>query len=385
MKKPNAYSIILIFALLHAAVSLAARFIGFHDELALTLLTMTMSVLLSMRKQMGIPFMVIAVILVNFAGIWFGRWIGNFVRNVVLVSVPAETAHYLRAPLSTFLATAFIGLLQLGCSNLYRKSRFFKESDTQHPFWLLVAFVVILIVRLVMLVRSSTTFFGDNLVLNIIIDYAVSFIAIIWMAAYVIIAQKDISEEKKKRHQAQYSYERLKQQIEPHFLFNSLNSLDSIVNAGQERQASRFIHKLSSIYRYLIETEDERLVSLDDELRFVKQYIDLMQVRFPEGLETEINVPDDDICHFVIPCSLQLLVENATKHNAISSETPLRIRISIEGDYIQVSNNRNPKISSQISTGNGQRYIRQRYHDEAGKEIIVEQDELTYTVKLPLL
>ena len=151
MKKPNAYSIILIFALLHAAVSLAARFIGFHDELALTLLTMTMSVLLSMRKQMGIPFMVIAVILVNFVGIWLGRWIGNIIRTQVLASVPSETAHYLRAPLSTFLTTGVIGLLQLACSNLIRKSRFYKESDTQHPIWLLIAFVVILIVSLVML------------------------------------------------------------------------------------------------------------------------------------------------------------------------------------------------------------------------------------------
>jgi LytS/YehU family sensor histidine kinase len=161
--------------------------------------------------------------------------------------------------------------------------------------------------------------------------------------------------------------------------------LDSIVVAGQEEQASRFIHKLSGIYRYLIETEDERLVYLDDELKFVRQYIDLMKVRFPEGLETDIDIEEDGICHFIIPCSLQLLVENATKHNTISKETPLHIRISIDGDYIQVTNNRNPKISSQPSTGNGQRYIRQRYRDESGKEIIVLEEKQNYTVKLPLL
>ena len=110
-----------------------------------------------------------------------------------------------------------------------------------------------------------------------------------------------------------------------------------------------------------------------------------MKVRFPEGLETEIDIDENGYCHFIIPCSLQLLVEHATKHNTISEETPLHIRISIEGDYIQVTNNRNPKISSQPSTGNGQRYIRQRYRDEAGKEIIVMEEEQTYTVKLPLL
>ena len=135
----------------------------------------------------------------------------------------------------------------------------------------------------------------------------------------------------------------------------------------------------------MIENEDESLVYLGDELLFVHKYVDLMKVRFPEGLEVETDIPDDEVCHFVIPCSLQLLVENATKHNAISEESPLRIRISIDGDYVQVTNNRNPKISSQPSTGNGQRYIRQRYRDEAGKEIIIIEDNQTYTVKLPLL
>ena len=128
-----------------------------------------------------------------------------------------------------------------------------------------------------------------------------------------------------------------------------------------------------------------RLVYLEDELGFVSQYIDLMKVRFPEGLETEIDIDRNGPPHFIIPCSLQLLVENATKHNTISAAQPLKIRISIDGDFIQVTNNRNPKITSQPSTGNGQRYIRKRYRDEAGKEIVIEEDEHIYTVKLPLL
>lgn len=383
MNKPNAYLIILIFALLHALVVIAGRIIGFHNELVLTLLTMSMSVFLSLRKQMSIPFMVIAVILVNFAGFWLGLLIGSFIGSTLFSDSQASV--YFRGPISTFLTTCIIGVVQLEISNLYRRSRFYKESDTQHPIWLLVAFVIIVLFRMVLMVWSSASFFENNIVLNIIIDYTVSFLAIIWMATFAIKARQDILAEKKKRHEAQYSYKRLKQQIEPHFLFNSLNSLDSIVISGQEQQASRFIHKLSAIYRYLIETEDERVVSLNDELCFVRQYIDLMKVRFPVGLEAEIDIAEDDVCHFVIPCSLQLLVENATKHNAISSETPLLIEISIEGEYIQVTNNLNPKISSQPSTGNGLRYIRQRYRDEAGKEIVVEKKEHSYTVKLPLL
>ena len=338
--------------------------------------------MLSLRRHMSIPFMIIAVILINFAGLRLGSIVGLFVRHNIFPSSPIQ--HYFRGPISTFLVTGVLGLVQVGCEFLVRKSRFYHETNTQSPAWLIFAFVTVLIVRLVMMLRNSNSFFGENLAMNIIIDYAISFAAVIWMAAKTISVQQDIRSEKKKKHEAQYSYEKLKQ-IESHFLFNSLNSLDSIVVSGHDEQASQFIHQLSSIYRYLIETEDESLVYLEDELKFVSQYIELMKVRFPEGLETKIDIDRDGPPHFIIPCSLQLLVENATKHNSISKEQPLRIRIFLEDSYVVVTNNRNPKITSQPSTGNGQRYIRKRYRDEAGKEIIIAETENDYTVKLPLL
>lgn len=383
MNRIKEHNIILIFCILHAVVSFAARRIGFHDEMALTLLTMLMSVMLSLRRHMSIPFMIIAVILINFAGLRLGSIVGLFVRHNIFPSSPIQ--HYFRGPISTFLVTGVLGLVQVGCEFLVRKSRFYHETNTQSPAWLIFAFVTVLIVRLVMMLRNSNSFFGENLAMNIIIDYAISFAAVIWMAAKTISVQQDIRSEKKKKHEAQYSYEKLKQQIEPHFLFNSLNSLDSIVVSGHDEQASQFIHQLSSIYRYLIETEDESLVYLEDELKFVSQYIELMKVRFPEGLETKIDIDRNGPPHFIIPCSLQLLVENATKHNSISKDQPLRIRIFLEDGYVVVTNNRNPKITSQPSTGNGQRYIRKRYRDEAGKEIIIAETENDYTVKLPLL
>lgn len=383
MARIKEYSIILIFCVLHAAVSFASREIGFHDEMALTLLTMLMSVMLSLRRQMSVPFMVVAVILINFAGLQLGKIIGPVIRHYFFPSSPYQPLF--RSAVSTFLITGILGMVQVGCEALARRSRFYHETDTQNPVWFFFAFVTVLIIRMIMMLRNSNSFFSENLAMNIIIDYSLSFIAVLWMAYKTVSTQRVILEEKKKKHEAQYSYERLKQQIEPHFLFNSLNSLDSIVMAGQDEQASQFIHKLSGIYRYLIETEDEHMVYLEDELKFVRQYIDLMKVRFPEGLETEIDINTEGPPHFIIPCSLQLLVENATKHNTISKEQPLRIRIFIEDEYIVVTNNRNPKITSQPSTGNGQRYIRKRYRDEADKEIVIMEEEDTYTVKLPLL
>jgi len=383
MKRPNEIEIIVLFAILHVVVSLTARLIGFNDELALTLLTMLMSVMLSMRKQMNVVFMILAVVLVNILGVYLGKVFGDIVRKIVLPGNPIQ--HYIRGPISTFLTTLVIGAIQLAVSNLIRKLPFYRDGDTNNVVWLLFAFIAILAIRLALMMQTFSNSSPKNIALNIVIDYVCSFVAVLWMASYTLRAQHDIKMEKQKRHEAQYSYQILKQQIEPHFLFNSLNSLDSIVNAGDNAQASKFIHKLSGIYRYLIENENEHLVYLGDELRFVKQYIDLMKIRFPVGLETIIDIDKDEICYFVIPCALQLLVENATKHNSISAESPLKIRISIDNGYVQVVNNRNPKFSSQPSTGNGQRYIRQRYRDEVGKEIIVIQEEQAYTVKLPLL
>ena len=110
-----------------------------------------------------------------------------------------------------------------------------------------------------------------------------------------------------------------------------------------------------------------------------------MKIRFPEGLSIQVEIGQESSSRYVIPCSIQLLVENAIKHNVVSAREPLSIRITLEGDYLVVSNNLNPKLTSQPSTGNGQRYIRQRYHDEVEREVVIEKSQTEYIVKLPLL
>lgn len=383
MKPLKEFWIILMFALLHAGVTFLSRVAGFHDELLITILTMIMSILLSMRKRMGIVFMIIAIVAANFIGLWVGKNLGSWLRMNVLP--PSPLRHYYSGPISTFLTTIILGAVQTACAVILRRCKGYREPRTDQDIWIIVAIITVLAVRLIMLVRNTDSTFLQNPEINIIINYIFSFVTVLLMTAYVLTSKRNVELEKKMKFEALYNYERLKQQITPHFLFNSLNSLDSIVTSGHPEAASHFIHMLSGIYRYLIENEDERLVYLEDELRFVNMYVDLMKVRFPEGLEVETSIRAEDLNRFVIPCSIQLLVENATKHNAISPERPLRIRISVEDGEIRVTNNLNPKISSQPSTGNGQRYIRQRYRDEAGKEITVLQDAGYYTVKLPLL
>ena len=226
---------------------------------------------------------------------------------------------------------------------------------------------------------------------NFTMVFTVSFIAaitiycIMYMVNYSITAKYRMQREKEKANLAQYRYLKLKRQVNPHFLFNSLNILDCLVCEEKAEQASTYIHKLAGIYRYMIKSEDEDLVTLREELEFTSQYVDLLKVRFPKGLQVMIDVPEDTKARFVLPCSIQLLVENATKHNIVSAENPLVIKIKSKDEYVSVSNNIIPKVTQVQSTGLGQKYIRRQYLDLSGKAIGIERTETEYKVTLPLL
>ena len=184
---------------------------------------------------------------------------------------------------------------------------------------------------------------------------------------------------------AQYRYMKLKHQVNPHFLFNSLNILDCLICEEKTERASTYTHKLAGIYRYMLKSEDEMVVTLRDELVFVGLYTDLLKERFPVGFEVITDVPEELMPKFILPCSIQLLIENATKHNAVCEDNPLIIRIEADQNNICVTNNRIPKMTKSPSTGLGQKYIRQMYFDLTGKEIQVVETEQKYSVTLPLI
>ena len=161
--------------------------------------------------------------------------------------------------------------------------------------------------------------------------------------------------------------------------------LDCLVWEAPKEMVSTYIHKLAGIYRYMIRSEEDELVQMRDELTFVEMYVDLLKVRFPEGFEVIVDVPQEDQARFVLPCSLQLLIENVTKHNAVGSDTLLTIRVESDGEHVRVSNNKVPKVTRTQSTGLGHKYIRQQYLDISGKEIRIENTDKEYTVTLPLL
>ena len=135
----------------------------------------------------------------------------------------------------------------------------------------------------------------------------------------------------------------------------------------------------------MLKNEEETTVSLRDEMTYVEMYCDLLKVRFQEGFNLLTDIPEEDMARFVIPCSVQLLIENATKHNAVSPERPLNVSITSDGESITVTNNLIPRVTRSQSSGLGLNYIREQYKERSGKTIVIEKTDDSYTVKLPML
>lgn len=183
---------------------------------------------------------------------------------------------------------------------------------------------------------------------------------------------------------ANAKFESLKNQIDPHFLFNSLNVLSSLIEENPEN-AQRFTTSLSKIYRYVLEQKDKELVSVEEELAFAKTYMNLLKMRFENSLFYELpsTIPDSEAK--VVPLSLQLLLENTVKHNVVSEQKPLHIRISIEGDYLVIQNDYQKKDVLQERKGVGLQNIINRYGIITNRKVLIEQNEQSFTVRIPIL
>lgn len=178
-------------------------------------------------------------------------------------------------------------------------------------------------------------------------------------------------------------YENLKSQVNPHFLFNSLNALSNLVYEDQDK-AVKFIKQLSEVYRYVLDTRDQEVVPVDDELRFLESYIFLQQIRFGDKLRFSINIDNRNV--FLAPLALQMLIENAIKHNVISQEDPLSIKVYNDHEYIIVENNLQKKTNLiEPSSSLGLENICNRYEVLTSKKVEIIETPAAFTVKLPVL
>jgi sensor histidine kinase YesM len=205
---------------------------------------------------------------------------------------------------------------------------------------------------------------------------------------YRLIWQKqqvEIENEKLKTDSIQSRYQGLMNQLNPHFLFNSLNSLSYLIRESQQDKALTFIDELSSIFRYVLQKRNDELVTLEEEIQFTEAYRYLLSIRFENKLFFEIKIDESDMKLLLPFLTLQPLIENAVKHNVISTKQPLAIFIYTDEGNLVVSNPISAKLPDGESTGIGLSNLASRFKLLTGKQITVQHDEKTFLVKIPLV
>lgn len=451
-------AIVIIFAVLHFAVALLSRALNYSDDILLTILTIAMVVIISIRNSSRIEMVTMMTLVATIMGFIIGSWlwqplykiVGNdylapaistllitialglsinaitrrvkrfrsatnvlrsYVRNVILVAVGILLVRLFYVAMfrmgvfteGTLLESVFEtlehtwALMTLLAGNIvlmaYFPSRQTDAAKRLSVAWeLLLSLVTFPVIATLLIYYDIPHFEAPNTdPLDFVRTFSAAVMIDILIATSCILiristtTQRELREERELKHRTEYQYERLKQQINPHFLFNSLGILDYLVQEHETERASAFIRKLAGIYRYMLNNDQKPLVKIGEELEFANKYIDLLVERFPAGMKFEIEVAKEYADRFVVPCALQLLVENATKHNIVCPETPLCVRIAVEQGYLVVRNNLQLRNHGQPTTRLGLENIRRQYLDITGRDIVVQKTDNEFIVKLPIV
>ena len=240
-----------------------------------------------------------------------------------------------------------------------------------HP---IVPALALAINRLTLLTFSVAIF-----LVNVVIS--LGFIANYFFNQWQVNVMRAARLEKEK---SQVQYDNLKNQLNPHFLFNSLSSLDSLID-DDPALARRFLHQLSKVFRYVLQHKDKELVALETELNFIKNYVSLLQTRFEGTFRLSCQIHPDALDRQIVPVTLQILIENAIKHNVISEARPLTVSICADGDFLTVSNPVQRKKQVTTSNGQGLQNLELLYGYLSPQPIVVQEDGETFRVRVPML
>jgi len=207
-----------------------------------------------------------------------------------------------------------------------------------------------------------------------------------FIADYFINRWKDslVLAERLEKEKAQVQFDNLKNQLNPHFLFNALTSLNSLIFENQGL-ASQFLQHMSKVYRYVLQNKEKNFVTLETELEFIQNYVFLLETRFKNALKINFNIREDNKEKAIVPVTLQILIENALKHNVTDLERPLHIEIITIGDYLVVSNNLQIKNLVETSNKQGLENLRSLYLFLTERPVLVEKNEDRFYVKVPLI
>jgi sensor histidine kinase YesM len=284
-------------------------------------------------------------------------------------------------------AALFVFLDKVFKDNIYAVKRIIIGFVGSFLISLFTIFLLRIFLNIIVEKKSMTDFLANETPSNYIESSIITFIILLGVHAlhfYKAYNENKVKEQKIIAGTANAKFESLKNQIDPHFLFNSLNVLSSLIEENPEN-AQRFTTSLSKIYRYVLEQKDKELVSVDEELAFAKTYMNLLKMRFENSLFYEMPTTAISAEAKVVPLSLQLLLENTVKHNVVSEQRPLHIRIYVEGDYLAVQNDYQKKEVLQERQGVGLQNIVNRYGIISNRKVLIAQNEQTFTVKIPIL
>ncbi|SDH74158.1 hypothetical protein SAMN04488062_11347 [Flavobacterium omnivorum] len=322
-----------------------------------------------------------------------------FVLMQLFTVVMGGTVGFNQRLLTHFLFTALYTLTLYGTNALFfmkldalfvdrfSKKRLLVGFAGSVVLSLIVIFLLHLFEEVVYNNQSLQEFLKNEKPENYVVPSIITFFVTLTIHAiyfYKAYNENKVKEQKIIAGTANAKFESLKNQIDPHFLFNSLNVLSSLIEENPEN-AQRFTTSLSKIYRYVLEQKDKELISVDEELAFAKTYMNLLKMRFENSLFYELPTTVISAEAKVVPLSLQLLLENTVKHNVVSEQRPLHIRIYVEGDYLAVQNDYQKKEVLQERQGVGLQNIVNRYGIITNRNVLIAQNEQTFTVKIPIL
>jgi len=248
---------------------------------------------------------------------------------------------------------------------------------------LIVRFVIYFFGEPYLPFKPDAMFLVTTWVIYLIITVGVN---LCFFTDYFIGRWKDslVIAERLEKEKSQVQFDNLKNQLNPHFLFNALASLNGLIFENQAL-ASQFLQHLSKVYRYVLQYKDKNVVPLQTELDFIQNYVFLLRTRFESALVISFDISDASRERSIVPVTLQILIENAIKHNIADERTPLTIEVITIGDYLLVSNNLQLRKASGISNKQGLENLRSLYRFLINRPIIIDQTDDRFAVKIPLL
>lgn len=312
----------------------------------------------------------------------------------ILASIPKILQlHVTAVELAVDASIAFLFSLSTWYFNIYGLPKFSNIPVTNRFFNLRLLYSIFFgIVLMLILVGIHQVLFPGYHFQSMILMYQFRGILInltIYMFLYFLYQtyrnhQIELELERVKADHLTAQYESLKQQVNPHFLFNSLNTLKSMVEI-EDKHSAEFILNLSDFYRFTLEKRKQDVIPLAEELSILHSYMFLLSARFEEGIIFEDQIPESYSTSLIPPFTLQLLVENCIKHNVVSLEQPLTIFLSVNKDMLCIQNNLQLKMNPDPPLKMGLENINQRYQHLTGKNIEIEENPGSFTVKLPLI